>query len=105
MKNENAMRRLKNIEGHVLCDFEELKLAGAVAVSDDGNPVMNSRIMRRAMEAARDADLKVVSHCEDISLAAAGAMHEGAVAKRLGYPGIPSASESIMVMRDIALSD
>ena len=95
----------KNIDGQVLCDFEELKLAGAVAVSDDGNPVMNSRMMRRAMEAARDADLKVVSHCEDISLAAEGAMHEGVVAKRLGYPGIPSASESIMVMRDIALSE
>ena len=95
----------KGIEGQVICDFEELKLAGAVAVSDDGNPVMNSRMMRRAMEAARDADLKVVSHCEDISLAAEGAMHEGAVANRLGYPGIPSASESIMVMRDIALSE
>jgi len=95
----------KDIGGQVLCDFEELKLAGAVAVSDDGNPVMNSRMMRRAMEAARDADLKVISHCEDISLAAEGAMHEGVVAKGLGYQGIPSASESIMVMRDIALSE
>jgi dihydroorotase len=66
---------------------------------------MNSRMMRRAMEAARDMGLKVISHCEDISLAADGAMHEGAVAKKLGYPGIPSASESIMVLRDIALSE
>ncbi|MFC1577598.1 dihydroorotase [Thermodesulfobacteriota bacterium] len=95
----------KGIEGKILCDFEELKQAGAVAVSDDGNPVMNSRMMRRAMEAAREAGLKVVSHCEDISLAADGAMHEGAVAKKLGYPGIPGASESIMVLRDIALSE
>lgn len=95
----------KGIEGKILCDYEELKQAGAVAVSDDGNPVMNSRMMRRAMEAARDMDLKVISHCEDISLAADGAMHEGAVAKKLGYPGIPSASESIMVLRDIALSE
>ena len=95
----------KGIEGKILCDFEELKKAGAVAVSDDGNPVMNSRMMRRAMEAARDMDLKVISHCEDISLAADGTMHEGAVAKKLGYPGIPGASESIMVLRDIALSE
>ena len=95
----------KGLDGQILCDFEELKLAGAVAVSDDGNPVMNSRMMRRAMDAAQEAELKVVSHCEDISLAGEGAMHEGAVADRLGYPGIPSASESIMVLRDIALSE
>ncbi len=95
----------KGIEGKTLCDYEELKQAGAVAVSDDGNPVMNSRMMRRAMEIARDMDLKVISHCEDISLAADGVMHEGAVAKNLGYPGIPGASESIMVLRDIALCE
>ena len=95
----------KGIEGKTRCDFEALKQAGAVAVSDDGNPVMNSRMMRQAMEAARDIGLMVISHCEDISLAADGAMHEGAVARNLGYPGIPSASESIMVLRDIALSE
>jgi dihydroorotase len=95
----------RGIEGKTRCDFEALKQAGAVAVSDDGNPVMNSRMMRRAMEAARDIGLKVISHCEDISLAADGAMHEGAVAQSLGYPGIPGASESIMVMRDIALGE
>jgi len=95
----------KGIEGKILCDYEELKQAGAVAVSDDGNPVMNSRMMRTAMEAARDMGLKVISHCEDISLAAGGAMHEGAVAKKLGYAGIPGASETIMVLRDIALSE
>jgi dihydroorotase len=95
----------KGIEGTTRCDFEALKQAGAVAVSDDGNPVMNSRMMRDAMEAARDIGLKVISHCEDISLAADGAMHEGVVAQNLGYPGIPSASESIMVLRDIALSE
>ena len=95
----------KGIEGKTRCDFEALKQAGAVAVSDDGNPVMNSRMMRDAMEAAGDIGLKVISHCEDISLAAGGAMHEGAVARKLGYPGIPGASESIMVLRDIALSE
>ena len=95
----------KGIEGKTRCDFEGLKQAGAVAVSDDGHPVMNSHMMRQAMEAARDVGLMVISHCEDTSLAADGAMHEGAVARNLGYPGIPSASESIMVMRDIALSE
>ncbi len=93
------------IKGQSLCDYQALKQAGAVAVSDDGNPVMNSSVMRRAMEAARDVGLKVISHCEDISLAANGAMHEGEVAAKLGYPGIPSASETIMVLRDIALSE
>ena len=95
----------KGIAGKILCDYKELKQAGAVAVSDDGNPVMNSRMMLTAMEAARDTGLKVISHCEDISLAAGGAMHEGAVAKKLGYTGIPGASETIMVLRDIALSE
>ncbi len=95
----------KGIEGKIRCDFNELKEAGAVAVSDDGHPVMDSHMMRRALEAARDLNLMVISHCEDISLAAGGAMHEGAVAKKLGYGGIPSASESIMVLRDIALCE
>jgi len=95
----------KGIEGKVPCDYDALKQAGAVAVSDDGHPVMNSKMMRRAMEAAGDLGLTVISHCEDISLAAGGCMHEGAVAKELGYAGIPSASESIMVLRDIALSE
>jgi dihydroorotase len=95
----------KGIAGQELCDFDELKQAGAVAISDDGHPVMNSRMMRAAMEAARDLELMVISHCEDISLAADGAMHEGTVAQELGYTGIPSASESIMVLRDIALSE
>jgi dihydroorotase len=95
----------KGIEGKVPCDYEALKQAGAVAVSDDGHPVINSQMMRRAMEAAGDLGLAVISHCEDISLAAGGCMHEGTVAKELGYAGIPSASESIMVLRDIALSE
>jgi len=95
----------KGIAGNTLCDFEALKQAGAVAVSDDGNPVMDSGMMRRAMEAARDLNLQVISHCEDMGLAAGGAMHEGEVARRLGYGGIPSASESIMVLRDIALAE
>jgi len=97
----------KGIEGKTRCDFEALKQAGAVAVSDDGNPVMNSRMMRDAMEAAGDIGLKVISHCEDISLAADGAMHEGAVARNLSeltqapvHIAHVSAAESVRAIRD-----
>ncbi len=93
------------IEGKTLYKYDDLKRAGAVAVSDDGNPVMNSRLMRNALEKAKDLNLPVISHCEDINLAAGGVMNEGAISKKLGVAGIPGASESIMVLRDIALSE
>jgi dihydroorotase len=92
-------------QGEELCEFGELKAAGAVALSDDGSPVMNSQLMRRALEQAREWQLPVISHCEDLDLAADGVMNEGAVARDMGLPGIPNASESIMVLRDIALSE
>jgi dihydroorotase len=95
----------RGLAGKTLCDFDELKKAGAVAVSDDGNPVMSSQLMRRALERAAECGLKVISHCEDFSLAADGVMNEGAVSQALGYPGIPNASESIMVQRDIVLCE
>ena len=95
----------KGLEGGKLCEYRDLKAAGAIAISDDGNPVMNSRLMRTAMEHADEFDLLVISHCEDVDLADDGVMNEGAVAKRLGLAGIPNAVESIMVMRDIALCE
>jgi dihydroorotase len=95
----------KGLEGKTLCDFEALIQAGAVAFSDDGNPVMGSLLMRRALESAAEHKLTVISHCEDFSLAADGVMNEGAVSKALGYAGIPNVSESIMVLRDIALCE
>jgi dihydroorotase len=95
----------KGLEGKALCEFKELKRAGAIALSDDGNPVMDSRLMRRALEAAKKLGLPVISHCEDIHLAAGGGMNEGALSTQLGYRGIPNASESIMVLRDIALCE
>lgn len=95
----------KGSQGKDLCDYGELKSAGAVALSDDGNPVMNSQLMRRALEQAREWQLPIISHCEDLDLAADGVMNEGAVARDMGLPGIPNASESIMVLRDIALSE
>ena len=95
----------KGSQGDDLCGYGELKTAGAVAVSDDGNPVMNSHLMRRALEQAKECQRPVISHCEDINLAAGGVMNEGAVATGMGLAGIPNASESIMVFRDIALSE
>ena len=93
------------LKGLTLSGYGGLKRAGAVAVSDDGRPVEDAGFMRRAMECARDSGLPVISHCEELSLAAGGAMNEGPTASRLGLAGIPNVSESIMVMRDIALSE
>ena len=90
--------------GEQLCAFGELKAAGAVGVSDDGLPVMNSQLMRRAMEYASGFGLRVISHAEDLQLAEGGVMNEGPRATRMGLGGIPNACESVMVMRDIALS-
>jgi dihydroorotase len=95
----------KGLAGESLADFDALKNAGGIGVSDDGNPVMNSRLMRQALEKARDLELTVISHCEDLNLASDGVMNEGSVAGKLGYAGIPNSSETIMVLRDIALSE
>ena len=81
-----------------------MKAAGAVAISDDGRPVMNARVMRRAMEFARSYDLPVIHHCEDLNLSAGGDMHEGVQSVRWGLRGIPAAREDVMVARDTLLA-
>ncbi|OQX13791.1 MAG: dihydroorotase [Desulfobulbaceae bacterium A2] len=91
--------------GEELCEYGELKAAGAVALSDDGRPVVNSQLMRRAMEYAGDHGLLVISHAEEPSLSRHGVMHEGVVSTRLGLRGIPAAAEAIMVYREIALAE
>ena len=91
--------------GEELAAIGSMKQAGIVAISDDGRPVMNARVMRRAMEFARSFDLTVIDHCEDLHLSAGGDMHEGPVSVRLGLRGIPSASEDVMVARDILLAE
>jgi len=91
--------------GEQLAEFGELVGAGAVAVSDDGKPVATSHMMRTALEYARTFGIPVADHCEDMSLAAGGAMHEGLVSTRLGLKGIPAAAEEIMVARDIILAE
>ena len=91
-------------QGEILAEFGDLKSAGAVGVSDDGFPVSNSEVMRRAMEYAHYHGLLCISHCEDLRLSEGGAMHEGAVSTRIGLPGIPAACEEIMIHREIALA-
>ncbi len=95
----------KGAKGQELAEYGELRHAGAVAVSDDGLPVMNSQLMRRALEYAATFDLLVISHAEDAALAAAGVMNEGVTSTRLGLHGIPSAAETVMVYRDLALAE
>ncbi|MGD8367987.1 MAG: dihydroorotase [Desulfobacterales bacterium] len=95
----------RGLEGKRLSEYGELKAAGAVAVSDDGRPVADAQLMRRAMEYARGMGMPVISHCEELSLAGAGVMNEGPYATKMGLAGIPNASESVMVLRDIALSE
>jgi dihydroorotase len=94
----------KGLCGEQMAEFGELKAAGAVAVSDDGMPVMNAQLMRRALEYASGFGLRVISHCEDMDLAQGGSMNEGRNATRLGLAGIPNAAESVMVIRDISLA-
>ncbi len=90
--------------GESLTDFDELRRAGAVGVSDDGRPVEKRNLMRQAMALGRSSGLVVISHCEDLSLSQGGVMHAGAVAERLGQRGIPAASEERMVRREISLA-
>ena len=91
-------------EGKQLSEFGEMRQAGIVAVSDDGRPVRDSQLMRRALEYASDFGLPVIAHSEEAALSA-GVMHEGPVATRLGLKGIPAAAEAIMVYREIALAE
>ncbi len=93
----------KGLAGETLAEMGELKDAGCVAVSDDGRPVMNAELMRRAMEYARTFGLTIVQHCEDLSLSHGGAMNEGVVSTRAGIRAQPSSAESTMVARDLEL--
>lgn len=95
----------KGSEGKELAEIGDLRRSGCVAISDDGKPVMNSLVMRRAMEYALAFDLTVVDHCEDLHLAEGGCMNEGLVSTELGLPGIPSAAEDVMVARNLSLSE
>lgn len=93
----------KGSKGHELTDFQALKEAGCIAVSDDGRPVMDDLVMRRAMQSAAEIGLPVIDHCEDVELSGCGCMNEGPVSRALGVRGIPKGAEFRMIARDIRL--
>lgn len=90
--------------GEALAEFGEMVGAGAVAVSDDGKPVVSAHLMRTALEYAQAFGIPVIDHCEEPTLARGGSMNEGMMSARLGLRGIPSEAEEIMVIRDILLA-
>jgi dihydroorotase len=94
----------KGRAGSELADFGELSTSGVIAFSDDGSPVGDSSLMRRALECSQDSGLPIIDHCEDMTLSRGGVMNEGLVAARLGLKGIPAAAEERMVARDIDLA-
>lgn len=95
----------KGLEGNELSEMGIMREAGIVAVSDDGKPVMNSDVMKKALIYAGQFGLPVISHCEDLNLTDNGSMNEGLTSTILGLRGIPSASEDVMVSREIILSE
>lgn len=95
----------KGLKGEELAEIGELKFAGVVGISDDGRPVVESGLMRRAMEYADMFDVTVISHCEDMGLANEGSMNEGFVSTSLGLKGITRAAEEVMVSRDILIAE
>ena len=94
----------KGSKGHELTDFRALKEAGCIAVSDDGRPVMDDLVMRRAMQSAAEIGLPVIDHCEDVELSGCGCMNEGPVSRALGQRGISGEAEFRMIARDIRLA-
>jgi dihydroorotase len=95
----------RGLKGAELTDMAALVRAGAVAFSDDGRPVGDALIMRRALEASRSLGTLVIDHCEDKGLSADGNMHEGRYSRLCGLKGIPAAAEEVMVVRDIRLAE
>ncbi len=95
----------KGQKGEELAEMAMMYEAGCVAFSDDGRPVIDSLLMRRALEYSKVFNLPVISHCEDLTLSMGGVMNEGVLAVTLGLKGIPAQAEEIMVARDIALAE
>ncbi len=95
----------RGLEGQELAELAELAEAGCVAFSDDGQPVINSALLRRAMEYTLPFGLPIISHAEDTHLAQGGVMNEGVVSTELGLTGRPAAAEEVMVARDLCLAE
>jgi len=94
----------RGLKGEELAEMGRCFAEGAVAFSDDGQPVMRADVMRRALEYARQFNVPIISHAEDANLAAGGAMNEGEISTKIGLPGIPAVAEETMVARDIMLA-
>ena len=95
----------KGLKGEELSEMGELKFAGAVAISDDGRPLKSSSLMKKALQYSSMLDITVISHCDTLDLVDEGTMTEGYMSTILGLKGIPSASEEIMVSRDLILAE
>lgn len=93
----------KAMKGEELTEFMSLKKAGAVGFTDDGLPVMNANLMRKAFEYSKDLDIVIAQHAEDLNLSNKGCINEGEVSVKLGVRGIPNISESVIVERDLAI--
>jgi dihydroorotase len=91
--------------GETLAEIGAMQKAGIVAVSDDGRPIATAKLLRQVMDYCRALDLPVIDHCEDSSLFAGAVMREGRHSVRLGLPGMPAATESIAVARDIQVTE
>lgn len=94
----------KGMNGGELCDYDELKNAGVIAISDDGRPVENAELMRQALELSNSNGLCVISHCEDLNIINGGIMNKGEVSEKLGVKGMDRASEDYITAREIALA-
>ncbi|MCL2087143.1 MAG: dihydroorotase [Oscillospiraceae bacterium] len=92
------------LKGEQLCDYKALRAAGAVAATDDGRPVENPLMMYKAMKAAHEAGLTVISHCEDLNLTNSGIMNEGKISAQLGVKGVTRASENTATAREIYIA-
>src|SRR5690606_13199133 len=95
----------KDRKGKQIAEMADLKEGGAIAFSDDGDPVYDARVMRVALEYASMLDLPIINHEEDLSLSRPGYMHEGSVSTRLGLQGSPGIAEEVMIARDILLAE
>ncbi len=93
------------LDGDRMSEMGELKEAGCVAVSDDGKPVKNAELMRRALEYARGMGIMVITHAEELSLVGAGVMNEGFTSTEIGLKGIPRIAEDIATARDVMLAE
>ena len=94
----------QGLRGEIMSEMATLAESGAVAFSDDGHPIMDAGVMRRALEYASGVGRPVISHCEDLSLKGSGVVHEGSHATCCGLPGSPAEAETVMVARDIELA-